>query len=63
MTRPDPAPEGDVSIVTAHAQAIAANEPGYADPSTGLFVFTTVYLTARGACCDSGCRHCPYVDR
>ena len=48
------------AIVIAHADAIAAGEPGYTDPSTGLFVFTADYLTARGTCCDSGCRHCPY---
>lgn len=49
--------------VTAHDAAIAAGEDGYDDPTTGLFVFTAAYLTARGACCDSGCRHCPYGDR
>jgi hypothetical protein len=26
----------------------------------GLFVFTAHYLRARGFCCQSGCRHCPY---
>jgi hypothetical protein len=26
----------------------------------GLMVFTEGYLTRRGYCCDSGCRHCPY---
>jgi len=25
-----------------------------------LMVFTARYLRARGYCCDSGCRHCPY---
>jgi hypothetical protein len=35
-------------------------EDGYADPETGLFVFAAAYLAARGTCCDSGCRHCPY---
>ena len=29
------------------------------DPD-GLYVFTTAYLLARGTCCRSGCRHCPY---
>ena len=38
----------------------AAGEPGYADPDTGLFVFTSAYHLERGTCCDSGCRHCPY---
>jgi len=27
----------------------------------GLMVFTARYLRARGYCCDSGCRHCPYA--
>ncbi|MBS1960933.1 MAG: hypothetical protein JST04_01865 [Bdellovibrionales bacterium] len=26
----------------------------------GLLVFTEAYHLARGTCCGSGCRHCPY---
>lgn len=26
----------------------------------GRYVFTAAYLLRRGACCGSGCRHCPY---
>lgn len=26
----------------------------------GRYVFTAQYLLARGECCYSGCRHCPY---
>jgi hypothetical protein len=26
----------------------------------GLLVFTAAYHRARGSCCRSGCRHCPY---
>jgi len=26
----------------------------------GLFVFTKKYHLARGYCCKSGCKHCPY---
>jgi hypothetical protein len=26
----------------------------------GLIVLTERYLNARGYCCGSGCRHCPY---
>jgi len=48
-------------ILAAHRDAIAAGEAGYLDPVNGLFVFTAAYLTARGTCCDSSCRHCPYV--
>lgn len=48
-------------ILRRHAAAVAAGEPGYADPGTGLFVLTSAELAARGACCGSGCRHCPYL--
>jgi len=24
-------------------------------------VFTAAFLAERGTCCESGCRHCPYV--
>jgi hypothetical protein len=47
-------------VVVAHEAAIAAGAQGYLDPRTGLFVMTAVYLAARGTCCDSACRHCPY---
>ncbi len=26
----------------------------------GCMVFTALYLTQRGYCCESECRHCPY---
>jgi hypothetical protein len=26
----------------------------------GFIVFTEKYLSKRGYCCKSGCRHCPY---
>jgi hypothetical protein len=51
------------AILEAHAAAVAKGEPGYADPETGLFVLTADTLRARGSCCESGCRHCPYLDR
>lgn len=44
----------------AHADAIEAGNPGYLDPQSGLFVMTAAYLSNRGWCCGSGCRHCPY---
>jgi len=28
--------------------------------SEGLMVFTEIYHTERGHCCQSGCMHCPY---
>jgi hypothetical protein len=66
LTQPHPArlpldhPRRD-ELLRAHNAAMEAGEPGYLDPATGLFVLTAAYLVARGACCDSGCRHCPYV--
>ena len=48
-------------ILAAHRAAVDAGEPGYLDPVTGLFVLTAAELAARGSCCDSGCRHCPYL--
>jgi hypothetical protein len=49
-------------ILAAHAAALEAGDDGYVDPESGLFVFTAAYHAARGTCCGSGCRHCPYVD-
>jgi hypothetical protein len=40
---------------------MAAGAPGYEDPDTGLYVMTAAHLLGRGVCCQSGCRHCPYV--
>lgn len=48
-------------ILDAHAAAVAGGEPGYVDPDTGYFVFTAVELLERGPCCESGCRHCPFI--
>lgn len=44
-----------------HAAAIAARLPVYLDPVTGYSVFTAAFLAERAYCCESGCRHCPYV--
>jgi Family of unknown function (DUF5522) len=48
-------------ITARHLAAIASGEPCYDDPSTWLTVFTAAFLAERGYCCDSGCRHCPFV--
>lgn len=48
-------------VLTRHAAALSADEPGYPDPDTGLFVLSAGYLADRGTCCGRGCRHCPYV--
>jgi hypothetical protein len=53
----------DERAQAAHDAAVAAGEPGYLDPDTGLFVFTSVALALKGRCCDSGCRHCPWRHR
>jgi len=49
-------------ITRVHRTAMERGDDGYIDPVSGLFVFTAAYHVARGTCCDSGCRHCPYVE-
>jgi Family of unknown function (DUF5522) len=49
------------AVLAAHSRALDADEPGYPDPRTGLYVLTAGFLAARGTCCERGCRHCPYV--
>lgn len=49
-------------IIARHDAAVRAGEGTYADPDTGYTVMTAATLIARGDCCDSGCRHCPWVD-
>jgi hypothetical protein len=48
-------------IMSRHSDAVSKGEPCYIDPTTGLSVFTAASLADRGYCCDSGCRHCPYI--
>ena len=48
-------------VMARHGAAVAAHIPAYLDPTSGLAVFTAKFLADRGYCCDSGCRHCPYV--
>jgi Family of unknown function (DUF5522) len=62
-TRLPPSTPGYDAIIAAHENAMVKGEPGYLDPVTGLFVMTAAYLWERGECCDSGCRHCPYLPR
>ena len=49
-------------ILAAHKHAMESGSDGYVDPVTGLMAFTASYLAGQGTCCDSDCRHCPYVD-
>jgi hypothetical protein len=44
----------------AHEAALQRGETTYVDPETGYRVFTEHAHLARGHCCKSGCRHCPY---
>lgn len=48
-------------IIRAHTAALEAGADTYVDPRTGYTVLTAGYLARRGTCCDSGCRHCPYI--
>ena len=43
-----------------HDRAVAEGRDTYVDPATGFTVMTAQKLLARGHCCGSGCRHCPY---
>jgi hypothetical protein len=61
--RLDPARPDYRAVLAAHARALDAGEDGYPDPATGFWVFTAAFLWDRGTCCDSGCRHCPYLNQ
>lgn len=61
--RLDPATPGYEQILAAHEEAVRDGRPRYPDPISGLWVMTAKFLWDRGYCCDSRCRHCPYVDR
>lgn len=54
---------GRDAVLVAHERAMERGEQGYLDPITGLFVMTAQALWDRNRCCDSGCRHCPYIPR
>jgi hypothetical protein len=60
-SRCDPTREDYAAIIAAHEAAVRRGEPTYHDPATGLAVMTVTILAERGTCCESGCRHCPYV--
>ncbi len=50
-------------ILAAHADAVGRGKSLYRDPDSGLYVMTAPHLWGRGYCCNSGCRHCPWIDR
>ena len=60
-SRLDPHHPRRAEILAAHSAAVAAGRDGYIDPITGYFVFTAAHLASTGRCCESGCRHCPFV--
>ena len=62
-TAPEPSEVPDIedSFVAVHAAACARGDFMYTDPATGYLVMTSVKHQARGKCCGSGCRHCPYA--
>ncbi len=61
MTIPSPEEAAKV-IAEIHDKACAEGSDTYNDPFTDETVFTRLYLTNRGWCCQQGCRHCPYGD-
>jgi hypothetical protein len=62
-SRLSPARADFAQIINAHEQAVLAGEEGYTDPSNGTFVFTVAKLKERTFCCETGCRHCPFLDK
>lgn len=48
------------AVRRAHDDAVDAGEGMYKDPLSSNWVMTSATLAARGYCCGSGCRHCPY---
>lgn len=58
------ADKGDVGDIEdfddIHNAACVRGEKFYTDPTTGYLVMTKLNHLARGKCCGSGCRHCPY---
>jgi hypothetical protein len=61
-TRLDPARADYAAIIEAHERAVEGGRSSYVDPSTSLVVLTVATHLLRGTCCESGCRHCPYVE-
>ncbi|MEZ5262306.1 MAG: DUF5522 domain-containing protein [Acidimicrobiales bacterium] len=65
LERPDPArfppdTEWYGATLAAHDAAVGRGDAGYLDPHRAVRAHRG-RLAARGSCCDSGCRHCPYV--
>jgi hypothetical protein len=60
---PDRLSPGDPAFaqIIRHTQALRVGADTYVDPRSGSTVLTAGYLARRGHCCESGCRHCPYL--
>ncbi len=54
--------ELEVLVEQLHTAACERGESSYRDPETGYVVFTRLHHLARGSCCGSGCRHCPWQE-
>ncbi len=50
-------------IMRRHDAAMAAGQSRYADPISGAQVETAESIWKGRACCNLGCRHCPYLPR
>jgi hypothetical protein len=62
-SRLDPTRDDYEAILRAHERAVIEGDATYKDPTTGLMVLTVATHRARGTCCESGCRHCPYLEQ
>jgi len=49
------------ACLTASPGVTSDGPDSYRDPVTGYQVFTAAYHLRRGSCCESGCRHCPWI--
>lgn len=61
-SRLDPDRQDRDEILRRHEAAMTLGVSGYEDPATGYFVFTAAFLAARRRCCETGCRHCPFIE-
>lgn len=59
MKQKKPVPDPDSKAAGKGQQELEEGVDYYFNEK-GLLVFTAHYLLARGYCCGSGCRHCPY---
>ncbi len=48
-------------IILRHTAACIEGKDFYEDPATGYLVMTSFFLKERKTCCNTGCRHCPYL--